>query len=124
MSLRVYKRTLRKQLAGRTYVFDTLCEEQRGMPAYEELPGFTGTGGFLLVKELLLSHICNSDSHGCYVLHPLHMTGCNTVISIKSRTTYGTHFLDHRGLAEVAGFAGGQVAAPAVLEVDTNLIGV
>ena len=40
------------------------------------------------------------------------------------RTTYGTHLLDHLGLAEVAGFAGGQVAASAVLEVDADLVGV
>ena len=51
------------------------------------------------------------------------MTWCNTVISIKSRTTYGAHLLDHLGLAEVAGLAGGQVAAPAVLQVDADLVG-
>ena len=39
------------------------------------------------------------------------------------RTSHGTHLLDHLVLAEVAGLTGGQVAAPAVLEVDAHLIG-
>ena len=62
--------------------------------------------------------------YGGYVLHPLTMSHRCSALSLIFRTTYGTHLLDHRGLAEVAGLAGGQVAAPAVLEVDTQLIGV
>ena len=52
------------------------------------------------------------------------MPNSNSVVSFKFRCSYGTHLLDHLGLAGVAGFAGGQVAAPAVLEVDAHLIGV
>ena len=35
-----------------------------------------------------------------YVLHGLHMTGCNAVMPVKSRTSYGTHLL--RNLGEFA----------------------
>ena len=41
---------------------------------------------------------------------------------IESRTSYGTHFLDHLA-ADGAGLTGGQVAVVAVLEVDAHLIG-
>ena len=52
------------------------------------------------------------------------MPRCNAVISIKSRTTYGTHLLEHRGLAEVAGLAGGEVAVAALLGLrDIQLVG-
>ena len=73
---------------------------------------------------ITLLHFCNSDGPGCYVLHPLYMPRCNTVISIESRTSYGPYLLDHPGLAGVAGFAGGQDAAPSILEVHADLIGV
>ena len=52
------------------------------------------------------------------------MAHSSSALPLKLRTTCGIHVLDHLGLAEVAGFAGGQVAAPAVLEVDADLIGV
>ena len=35
--------------------------------------------------------------HGSYVLHGLCMTRCNTVVSIESRTSYGTHLLLNLG---------------------------
>ena len=41
-------------------------------------------------------------------------------LSIKLRTSYGTHLLDHLA-ADGAGLAGGQVAVVAVLEVDADL---
>ena len=50
------------------------------------------------------------------------MTGCNTVMPIKSRTTYGPNLLDHLA-ADGAGLAGGQVAVVAVLQVDADLVG-
>ena len=37
------------------------------------------------------------------------MPRCNTVISIKSRTSHRAHLLDHLGLAEVAGFCSGRL---------------
>ena len=42
------------------------------------------------------------------------------VISCKSRGSYGAHVLDHLA-ADGAGFAGGQVAVIAVLQVDADL---
>lgn len=42
------------------------------------------------------------------------------VISCKSRGSYGAHVLDHLA-ADGAGFAGGQVAVVAVLQVDADL---
>lgn len=59
-----------------------------------------------------------------YVLHGLHMARCNTVVSIESRTSHGPYLLEHPGLAGVAGFTGGQDAAPSILEVHADLIGV
>mgnify|MGYP007047218525 CR=1 FL=1 len=47
---------------------------------------------------------------------PLH----DPVISCKSRSSYGAHVLDHLA-ADGAGFAGGQVAVVAVLQVDADL---
>ena len=44
-------------------------------------------------------------------------------LSLKLRTSYGPNLLDHLA-ADGAGLAGGQVAVVAVLEVDTDLIGV
>ena len=58
--------------------------------------------------------------HGGYVLHRLYMSRRNTVISIKSRSSYGTHLLDHLA-ADGAGFTGGEVAVVAVLQVDAHL---
>jgi len=49
---------------------------------------------------------------------PLH----DPVISCKSRGSYGAHVLDHLA-ADGAGFAGGQVAVVAVLEVDADFRG-
>ena len=49
---------------------------------------------------------------------PLH----DPVISCKSRSSYGAHVLDHLA-ADGAGFAGGQVAVVAVLQVDAYLRG-
>ena len=66
----------------------------------------------------------HSEGQGRYVLHRLYMPHRSAALAVKSRSSHGTHLLDHRGLAEVAGFAGGQAAAPAVLEVDADLIGV
>ena len=66
----------------------------------------------------------NSECYGCYVLHPLYMFHRSAALPLKSRISYGTHLLDHLGLAEVAGLTGGQVAAPAVFEVDADLVGV
>jgi hypothetical protein len=45
-----------------------------------------------------------------------------SALPIKSRTTYGTHLLDHLP-THGAGFAAGQVAVVALLEVDADLIG-
>ena len=54
--------------------------------------------------------------HLGYVLHRLNVAHRSTALPLILRTTCGTHLLDHLGLAEVA--------APAVLEVDADLIGV
>ena len=62
--------------------------------------------------------------HRGYVLHPLTMAHRGPALPLKLRTTCGTLLLDHLGLAEVAGLAGGQVAVAAVLEVHADLIGV
>ena len=59
-----------------------------------------------------------ADPH--YVPHRLHMPLHDPVISCKSRGSYGAHVLDHLA-ADGAGFAGGQVAVVAVLEVDADL---
>ena len=59
-----------------------------------------------------------ADPH--YVPHRLHMSLHDPVISCKSRGSYGAHVLDHLA-ADGAGFAGGQVAVIAVLQVDADL---
>ena len=59
-----------------------------------------------------------ADPH--YVPHRLHMPLHDPVISCKSRSSYGAHVLDHLA-ADGAGFAGGQVAVVAVLQVDADL---
>ena len=56
--------------------------------------------------------------------YSLYMSHRSPALPLILRTSHGAHHLDHRGLAEVAGLAGGQVAVVAVLEVDTDLIGV
>ena len=58
-----------------------------------------------------------ADPH--YVPHRLHMPLHDPVISCKSRSSYGAYVLDHL-TADGAGFAGGQVAVVAVLEVDAD----
>ena len=60
--------------------------------------------------------------YGGYVLHPLTMAHRCSALSLIFRTSYGTHLLDHLA-ADGAGFAGGQVAVVALLEVDTDLVG-
>ena len=47
------------------------------------------------------------------------MARCNTVMPIKTRTSYGTHLLDHLA-ADGAGFPGSQVAVVAVGQVDAH----
>ena len=59
-----------------------------------------------------------ADPH--YVPHRLHMPLHDPVISCKSRSSYGAHVLDHLA-ADGAGFAGGQGAVVAVLQVDADL---
>lgn len=59
-----------------------------------------------------------ADPH--YVPYCLHMPLHDPVISRKSRGSYGAHVLDHLA-ADGAGFAGGQVAVVAVLQVDADL---
>lgn len=59
-----------------------------------------------------------ADPH--YVPHRLHMPLHDPVFSRKSRSSYGAHVLDHLA-ADGAGFAGGQVAVVAVLQVDADL---
>ena len=59
-----------------------------------------------------------ADPH--YVPHRLHMPLHDPVFSRKSRGSYGAHVLDHLA-ADGAGFAGGQVAVVAVLQVDADL---
>ena len=54
-----------------------------------------------------------------YVLHSLYVTYGNTVMPIKSRSSYGTHVLDHLA-ADGAGFTGGQVTVVAVGQVDAD----
>lgn len=61
-----------------------------------------------------------ADPH--YVPYCLHMPLHDPVISCKSRGSYGAHVLDHLA-ADGAGFAGGQVAVVAVLEVDADFRG-
>jgi hypothetical protein len=51
-----------------------------------------------------------------YVHHSLHMPHSSTDLAVIFFSSYGTHFLDHLGLAEVA--------VVAVLEVNADLIGV
>ena len=59
-----------------------------------------------------------ADPH--YVPYCLHMPFHDPVVSCKSRGSYGAHVLDHLA-ADGAGFAGGQVAVIAVLQVDADL---
>ena len=59
-----------------------------------------------------------ADPH--YVPYCLHMPFHDPVVSCKSRGSYGAHVLDHLA-ADGAGFAGGQVAVVAVLQVDADL---
>lgn len=59
-----------------------------------------------------------ADPH--YVPYCLHMPLHDPVFSRKSRGSYGAHVLDHLA-ADGAGFAGGQVAVIAVLQVDADL---
>ena len=59
-----------------------------------------------------------ADPH--YVPYCLHMPLHDPVFSRKSRGSYGAHVLDHLA-ADGAGFAGGQVAVVAVLQVDADL---
>ena len=59
-----------------------------------------------------------ADPH--YVPYCLHMPFHDPVVSCKSRSSYGAHVLDHLA-ADGAGFAGGQVAVVAVLQVDADL---
>ena len=59
-----------------------------------------------------------ADPH--YVPYRLHMPLHDPVFSRKSRSSYGAHVLDHLA-ADGAGFAGGQVAVVAVLQVDADL---
>ena len=59
-----------------------------------------------------------ADPH--YVPYRLHMPLHDPVFSRKSRGSYGAHVLDHLA-ADGAGFAGGQVAVVAVLQVDADL---
>ena len=57
-----------------------------------------------------------------YVHNPLTMPHSSAALPLIFRVSYGTHLLDHLA-ADGAGFAGGQVAVVAVLEVDADLIG-
>ena len=59
-----------------------------------------------------------ADPH--YVPHRLYMPRHDPVISCKSHSSYGAHVLDHLA-ADGAGFAGGQVAVVAVLQIDADL---
>ena len=57
-----------------------------------------------------------------YVLYGLGMPNRNTVMPLISRSSYGTHLLDHLA-ADGAGLAGGQVTVVAVSQVDADLRG-
>ena len=48
------------------------------------------------------------------------MPHCGSIFPDESRGSYGAHVLDHLA-ADGAGFAGGQVAVVAVLQVDADL---
>ena len=61
-----------------------------------------------------------SNNHPGNVLHFHHMSCGYPTSSLKSHTSYGPHLLDHLA-ADGAGFAGGQVAVVAVLQVDADL---
>ena len=57
----------------------------------------------------------------CHYVPDLHDMPCGSpVVSRKSRSSYGTHLLDHL-TANGAGLTGGQVAVIAVLQVDADL---
>ena len=55
-----------------------------------------------------------------YVLYGLGMPNRNTVMPLISRSSYGTHLLDHLA-ADGAGFPGGQIAVVALLQVYADL---
>ena len=61
-----------------------------------------------------------SNNHPDNVLHFHPMSYGHPTISLKLHTSYGTHLLDHLA-ADGAGFAGGQVAVVALLQVDAHL---
>ena len=50
------------------------------------------------------------------------MPNRNTVLPLISRSSHGTHLLDHLA-ANGAGFTGGQVAVVALLQVNAHLLG-
>ena len=57
-----------------------------------------------------------------YVLHPLTMAHSSSALPVIFHASYGPNLLDHLP-AHGAGFAAGQVAVVALLEVDADLIG-
>ena len=57
-----------------------------------------------------------------YVLHRLNMPHSGSALSLILRTSYGPNLLDHLA-ADGAGFAGGQVAVVALLQIHADLIG-
>ena len=59
-----------------------------------------------------------SNTH--YVLHPLAMAHRRPALPLIPRTSYGPNLLDHLA-ADGAGFAAGEVAVVAVLQVDADL---
>ena len=60
--------------------------------------------------------------YGSYVLDTLHMPHCNPVGSLKSRSVYGAHLLDHLA-ADGAGFPGSQVAVVAIGQINAHFLG-
>ena len=80
---------------------------------------------FALVPQPMLRravHIFLLNRHRCYVPHIDFMPDCGTSRTGITRTSYGTHLLDHLPTHR-ASLAGGEVAVVALLQVDTHLLG-
>ena len=61
-----------------------------------------------------------SSGDCCYVSYLNFMPQCCSVSPFETRSSYGTHLLNHLA-ADGTGLAGGQVAVVALLEVDADL---
>ena len=76
------------------------------------------TGTWNIISTYLFFLSMNTD----HVPNCGFMSNSGTAFSVKTQSSYGSDAIDHL-TADGAGFAGGQVAIVALLEVDADLIG-